>query len=244
MSKTPDTPDTPDTDPFAKRKEPRQRRSRSTVESIKQAALLLLNEEGLQGCGADRIALRAGVSIGSLYQYFPNRESILIALYEDISTKHIEILKRQLPRLMDLPTEAGVAKAMELLLSMHDSNQLLLLQLAIDMPQLRLGEHALSFVTLTRSVVRAYLISRARSIKPRDVERMVFFLQQIILGCISGYLRNVPPGLTRKAFTRDLSRIVSSYIEGDSALAGSAHPEQQRADPRAARHRPGSRKEN
>jgi AcrR family transcriptional regulator len=62
------------------RKIPRQARSLVTVEVILDAAALLLVEEGYEQATTSRIAERAGVSIGSLYQYFPNRESVIAAV--------------------------------------------------------------------------------------------------------------------------------------------------------------------
>lgn len=61
------------------RKHPRQRRSRATVEKILTAAAQVLAEEGLTAT-TDRIAIRAGVSIGSLYQYFPNKGALMLEL--------------------------------------------------------------------------------------------------------------------------------------------------------------------
>ena len=59
------------------RKISRQARSLATVEVILDAAGLLLVDEGYEQTTTNRIAERAGVSIGSLYQYFPNRESVV-----------------------------------------------------------------------------------------------------------------------------------------------------------------------
>jgi AcrR family transcriptional regulator len=59
------------------RKQPRQARSLATVEVILDAAALLLVEDGYQRTTTNRIAERAGVSIGSLYQYFPNRNALV-----------------------------------------------------------------------------------------------------------------------------------------------------------------------
>lgn len=61
------------------RKQPQQRRSRATVDKILAAAAQVLAEEG-DGATTDRIAARAGVSIGSLYQYFPNKDALLLEL--------------------------------------------------------------------------------------------------------------------------------------------------------------------
>src|SRR5271154_4777544 len=62
------------------RKLPRQQRSEATVESILEAAAQVFERHGYAAGTTNRIAERAGVSIGTLYQYFPNKDAILIAL--------------------------------------------------------------------------------------------------------------------------------------------------------------------
>ena len=207
------TPHTPDPKAFAKRKVPRQQRSRSTVDSIQQAALLILGDEGLARCTTERIAERAGVSIGSLYQYFPNRDAILTALYENASVEYAGTLKSLIPVLLTLPTQQAVERTVEKLLSMHERHRLVLLQLVHEVPHLRLAEQPFSFNHLTSSSTRAYLVSRLGTQRASDLDRWVFFLEQIILGCINAYLRDAPPRVTRKAFMRDLCQIVTSYVD-------------------------------
>jgi AcrR family transcriptional regulator len=62
------------------RKRPRQERSRETVRAILEAAAQLFGERGEAGATTDAIAARAGVSIGSLYQYFPSKDALLATL--------------------------------------------------------------------------------------------------------------------------------------------------------------------
>ncbi len=62
------------------RKQPAQQRSRETVRVILEAAARIFEERGTAGATTDAIAERAGVSVGSLYQYFPNKESLLATL--------------------------------------------------------------------------------------------------------------------------------------------------------------------
>lgn len=62
------------------RKLPRQRRAEATVEAILEAAAQLVAQRGLAGFNTNAVAERAGVSIGSLYQYFPNKDAIMAAL--------------------------------------------------------------------------------------------------------------------------------------------------------------------
>ena len=68
--------------PLNPRKQPSQGRSRFTIRQIVEAAARVFEERGYAGATTNRIAERAGVSIGSLYQYFPNKESILVVLLE------------------------------------------------------------------------------------------------------------------------------------------------------------------
>ena len=62
------------------RKAPGQARSQETVCVILEASARILESDGLRGFNTNAIAAKAGVSIGSLYQYFPNKDSIVLAL--------------------------------------------------------------------------------------------------------------------------------------------------------------------
>ena len=67
----------PDAEP---RKRPRQRRSQETVDRILDAAARIFGTEGYQRTTTNHIAAEAEISIGSLYQYFPNKDALLVAL--------------------------------------------------------------------------------------------------------------------------------------------------------------------
>jgi AcrR family transcriptional regulator len=64
------------------RKHPTQARAKATVDAIITAASQILIAHGYEGTTTARVAERAGVSVGSLYQYFPNKEALVAALIE------------------------------------------------------------------------------------------------------------------------------------------------------------------
>ncbi|WP_295532484.1 TetR family transcriptional regulator [uncultured Pseudacidovorax sp.] len=69
--------------PLSSRKEPQQARSANLVAAVLEAAVQVLAQEGAQRFTTARVAEKAGVSVGSLYQYFPNKAAILFRLQSD-----------------------------------------------------------------------------------------------------------------------------------------------------------------
>lgn len=65
---------------FKPRKQPKQSRSRQMQADILEAAIRVLKQDGLQGFTTARVAVVTGISVGSLYQYYPNKNSILFDL--------------------------------------------------------------------------------------------------------------------------------------------------------------------
>ena len=68
--------------PRSLKKQPKQARSQDMVETLLQATTRILRKEGRARLTTNRVAEVAGVSVGSLYQYFPNKQSLLDALSE------------------------------------------------------------------------------------------------------------------------------------------------------------------
>jgi AcrR family transcriptional regulator len=65
---------------FRVRKTPRQQRAVHTVDALLEAAAQVLELEGLEGFNTNAVARRAGASVGSLYQYFPSKDALTLAL--------------------------------------------------------------------------------------------------------------------------------------------------------------------
>jgi AcrR family transcriptional regulator len=78
---------------ISSRKQPRQARSAELVRAILEAAAQVLAAEGAQRFTTARVAERAGVSVGSLYQYFPNKAAILFRLQSDEWRQTADLLR-------------------------------------------------------------------------------------------------------------------------------------------------------
>jgi AcrR family transcriptional regulator len=78
---------------ISSRKQPKQTRSTDLVAAVLEAAVEVLAKEGAQRFTTARVAEQAGVSVGSLYQYFPNKAAILFRLQSDEWRQTTELLR-------------------------------------------------------------------------------------------------------------------------------------------------------
>ncbi len=90
---------------IASRKQPQQVRSTELVAAILEAALQVLAQEGATRFTTARVAERAGVSVGSVYQYFPNKASILFRLQVDEWQRTTRMLQRLIEDTSTSPLE-------------------------------------------------------------------------------------------------------------------------------------------
>lgn len=90
------------------RKQARQARSRVTQTAIVEATARLLETKGRNGLTTNAIADRAGVSVGSLYQYFPNKEAILATLIRDKRQQLLMRMQQVALETQDAPPDAAL----------------------------------------------------------------------------------------------------------------------------------------
>ncbi|MBR0712829.1 TetR family transcriptional regulator [Bradyrhizobium liaoningense] len=90
---------------IASRKQPKQARSTELVATILEAAIQVLAKEGATRFTTARVAEKAGVSVGSLYQYFPNKAAILFRLQSDEWRQTTEMLRGILEDVSKPPPE-------------------------------------------------------------------------------------------------------------------------------------------
>jgi AcrR family transcriptional regulator len=90
---------------ISSRKQPKQARAVDLVAAVLDAAVQVLAQEGAQRFTTARVADRAGVSVGSLYQYFPNKAAILFRLQSDEWRQTSELLRNILEDVQQSPPE-------------------------------------------------------------------------------------------------------------------------------------------
>jgi AcrR family transcriptional regulator len=103
----------------ATRREPKQERSRHTVEAVLEAVPRVLKRHGAEAITTNRLAEAAGVSIGSLYQYFPDKQAIFMALHDHHVDRVRQVIEGTIADCASAPLEDFTRELVEGLANVH-----------------------------------------------------------------------------------------------------------------------------
>jgi AcrR family transcriptional regulator len=195
----------------APRRQPRQRRSRQTVETLLSAVVRVLKKHGVEGVTTNRIAETAGISIGSVYQYFPDKQAIFKAIHD----RHVDqingVVERVLVEHASSSLEEFVRALIEALINAHEVDVELHGVMALAAPNGAEGTRDLE--VLLRSVFRRALTARFGEEKsPRELDRMLFVLPHIVEALAHGAAYWRPARLSLAAAKEEAVRAVVAYL--------------------------------
>lgn len=139
------------------RKRPQQERSRQMVERIVDAGRRVLVEQGYERTTTNRVADAAGISPGSLYQYFPNKQAVLDAVIDRYSSDFADQVAALVMPPMDSDPVAAVRATFSGLLDVLEANKEYVRLLAEQIPQSQTGERTGQLERRIRDLVGAYL---------------------------------------------------------------------------------------
>src|SRR5215468_1704014 len=104
------------------RKTASQERSRLTVEALIEATARILVKDGYDRASTNRIAQAAGVSIGSLYQYFSSKEALVAAVIDRHTQETMELIRESLIKVAMQPVEEAIRALVKLGIDAHRVN--------------------------------------------------------------------------------------------------------------------------
>jgi AcrR family transcriptional regulator len=198
--------------PLAPRKAPTQRRAHTTVQCILEATEELVKDRGFREVGTGDIAKRAGVSIGSLYQYFPTYESILLAWYEQVAATASSQIKAATVSILDKHLDTALRITVKALLDIYEEHSLVLIRMIKEVPEIEHATSSTSFIHLNRAAMRLFF-SQHREYKPRYTEQHIFFAETIITSILRRFVSEKPPFLNRALVLKQVCLLVSAYLQ-------------------------------
>jgi AcrR family transcriptional regulator len=197
----------------APRKEPRQERARATVDAILAASARVLVREGYDRASTNRIAAEAGVSVGSLYQYFPSKEALVAALIEKHSTEMVRFLEeRAMRHPPNAPIRTMVREVVHAMVEAHRVDPKLHRVVMEQVPRVgalkrltELDDHALA-------LIRAFLEMRQMEIRPKNLKLAAFLLASLVEAVTHGAVLLHPEYLVDLELVDETTDVICRYL--------------------------------
>jgi len=194
-----------------------QERSRATVDSLIEATARILVKEGFDKASTNRIAEVAGVSIGSLYQYFPSKEALVAAVIERHQQQIMQTVRRELNLAASLPLEQALRKFVAVAVQAHRVDPPLHRVLAEQIPRVGPLEKLESFSRENFSLFRAYLEGVRDQLGVDDLELASFIcvtsIEALTHNAVLHHAK-VMTGERMDALIDEGTRLVTGYLKG------------------------------
>lgn len=190
------------------RKLPQQDRSKVTVEAILIATARILTKFGYEKANTNRIAELAGVSIGSLYQYFPNKEALITALAEQHVNTMMEIIESKLKDLSEAPIEVILHELVKACIAAHAVDPMLHKVLNEQVPRI----NNTNLEQQVTALLRNYLEKKCDQIQPQNLDLTVFILVRTVEALTHAAVIEHPELLSNGQLEQEITNLLSSYL--------------------------------
>jgi AcrR family transcriptional regulator len=190
---------------------PKQLRARQTVEAVLDSVARVLRQDGVDAITTNRIAQVAGVSIGSVYQYFPNKRAIFAALHQ----RHIEEIDRlvetQLVENAASSLEGLIRAMVEAMVDAQATDPELYELLLTQVPHRADGTR--DFAVRLHGAFRLAICSRVRKLKAGpDLDKVVFVVTHMVEALSHGAVLRRPAGVSLAVAKEEAARAVLAYL--------------------------------
>lgn len=194
------------------RRTPIQARARQSRDAILEAtARILETSPGAELPSTNRIAKVAGVSIGTLYQYFEDRDAILHGLCRQHADEMMALLRAHVGPLLDAPPREAVPAFVDAMIQAHAVAPRL--HLALVTAVLAEGGSLLAEVQDPgHELVLLWLRHHAAELRPRDLDAAAFLLTHTVEAAIHGQLLTAPERLRDPAWRAELLDLLLRYL--------------------------------
>jgi AcrR family transcriptional regulator len=204
------------------RKTASQRRSQSTVDALVEATARLLIQDGYERTSTNRIAALAGVSIGSLYQYFPSKEALVAAVVERHTQQLSQVALGAFLRISDSPVEAGIRELVVAGIKAHSVDPALHRILAEEAPRIGAIGGIDALQRNGRALIRGYLEAHRGEIDVADLDLAAFILVTTVEALTHSAVLHRPDVLAdgkASAFADEVTGLVLRYLRTGAATA-------------------------
>ncbi len=197
------------------RKSASQERSRLTVDALLEATTHVLIKEGYDRASTNKIAAVAGVSIGSLYQYFPSKEALVAAVIDRHMQELLQVVRDSLVKVAARPIEVAARELVSVMIDAHRVNPKLHRVLVEQTPRTGRLENIEAMEREALTLVRGYLEAHRDELDVADLDLAAFVCVTAVEALTHSAVVCHPESLSDEKAGRlvdDVTRLVVRYL--------------------------------
>ncbi len=200
-------------------RKPRQNRSKVTVDTIIEAGFIAVAANGTSGTTTRHIADIAGVSVGSLYEYFKNKEEIYDAMAKSFVKEVLDMVKELTPIIVEMELEPlfqMIFYTFRDLLTRNNDRYLICLRYATELKYERyIGQIEMALM----EVLMKYMMRHPRYLKVNNLSVTAYISINSSIFNVARHLILPNPQISFDEMVKGLSTMIISYIETELAKA-------------------------
>jgi AcrR family transcriptional regulator len=193
------------------RRTPQQERSRAMVERIIAAGQRVLLRDGYEKTSTNRVAEEAGISPGSLYQYFPGKEAILAAVVDRYSAELSTRLTAVLADRLDERGTALVRSTLDGLLDALEESVEFLRLVVEELPRSRQGSRTADLEQRIGDLVAAYLAINKSQTRVAEPATSAWIVVRLVEHLTVQYVLE-RPSIPRATFVDEMTALIVAYV--------------------------------
>lgn len=191
---------------------PKQQRSKATVDAIIKAAAICIAEYGVAETSTRKIAQKAGVGVGSIYEYFEDKDMIFKAMFERFVEDVVSMIEQMIPELTQLDSRQVISTLLMRMREFLLQDNELYLKLVRRSPALDMHASREPLLNVLSQLLMQYLIKNPEATRVGHIPAVTYVLMHGGVYTVVNHLTDPNPPITFEELADSLGTMVHHFV--------------------------------
>ncbi|MCA9579252.1 MAG: TetR/AcrR family transcriptional regulator [Polyangiales bacterium] len=199
-------------------RKPKQERSKATYDAIVEAGFICVAERGMAGTTTRHIADTAGIGVGSLYEYFANKEEVFDQMTKQFVVEVVAMLQPLVPELARMSIGEAIKVMLQHFEVFLNRNDQRYLRCAREAMRVDIKDYMQPVTTVLTEIVMQHVLHHPEQMRIRSIPAMSYIFINGGIFAVVQHLSNPNPPITYEELTQGLADMVDHYVVREMQL--------------------------
>ena len=199
-------------------RKPKQERSKATYDAIVEAGFICVAERGMAGTTTRHIADTAGIGVGSLYEYFANKEEVFDQMTKQFVVEVVAMLQPLVPELARMSIGEAIKVMLQHFEVFLNRNDQRYLRCAREAMRVDIKDYMQPVPTVLTEIVMQHVLHHPEQMRIRSIPAMSYIFINGGIFAVVQHLSNPNPPITYEELTQGLADMVDHYVVREMQL--------------------------